>query len=275
MVQLKLKKFQITSISSESTVVMVGKRRSGKSICIKDILYYHQDIPIGTIISPTESSNSFFESIVPSLFIHDEYTPPLLENVVKRQKMMMKKVRSEEAKYGRSTVDPRSFLVLDDCLFDNIWAKDTNMKFLFLNGRHIREMVIITMQYPLGIPPNLRTNIDYTFIFRDNIKNNRKRIYDNYAGMFPTFDSFCSILDQTTENYECLVIDNGSQSNRLDDQVFWYKAEIHPDYTLGSKVFWDKHNELINDDCMEDEEQFDNDRHFRPKGVSICVKKGY
>ena len=32
--------------------------------------------------------------------------------------------------------------------------------------------------------PNLRTNIDYVFILRENIVSNRKRIYDNYAGMF-------------------------------------------------------------------------------------------
>ena len=67
-------------------------------------------------------------------------------------------------------------------------------------------MLIITMQYPLGIPPNLRTNIDYVFILREPYMTNRKRIWENYASMFPTLESFCSVMDQTTENYECLVI---------------------------------------------------------------------
>ena len=31
--------------------------------------------------------------------------------------------------------------------------------------------LVITMQYPLGIPPNLRTNIDYVFIFERAIFN--------------------------------------------------------------------------------------------------------
>ena len=77
-----------------------------------------------------------------------------------------------------------------------------------MNGRHWHILFIITMQYPLGIPPNLRTNIDYVFILRENIVSNRKRIYDNYAGMFPTFEVFCQVMDQCTENYECLVINN-------------------------------------------------------------------
>lgn len=51
-------------------------------------------------------------------------------------------------------------------------------------------MFLVTMQYPLGIPPNLRCNVDYVFILRENIVKNRERIYANYAGMFPNFDTF-------------------------------------------------------------------------------------
>ena len=55
------------------------------------------------------------------------------------------------------------------------------------------------MQYPLGIPPALRTNVDYVFILRENIMSNRKRIYENYASMFATFEAFCSVLDSCTK----------------------------------------------------------------------------
>ena len=80
-----------------------------------------------------------------------------------------------------------------------------------MNGRHWHILFIITMQFPLGIPPNLRTNIDYVFILRENIVSNRKRIYEHYAGMFPDFDKFCQVMDQCTENYECLVIHNNAK----------------------------------------------------------------
>ena len=42
--------------------------------------------------------------------------------------------------------------------------------------------------------------------------------------MFSTFESFCQVMDQCTENYECLVVCNNSKSNRLEEQIFWYKA---------------------------------------------------
>ena len=95
------------------------------------------------------------------------------------------------------------------------------------------------MQFALGIPPNLRTNIDYVFILRENYVSNRKRIYEHYAGMFPTFEMFCQVMDQCTENFECLVINNNAKSNKLEDQVFWYKASEHDDFRLGAQEYWD------------------------------------
>jgi len=140
-----------------------------------------------------------------------------------------------------------------------------------MNGRHWKVMLIITMQFPLGIPPNLRTNIDYVFILRENYISNRKRIYENYAGMFPTFESFCQVMDQCTENYECLVINNNSKSNKLHDQVFWYKADSHSDFRLGSKEFWELSKSINSDD--EDEKYDPNSVKKRGAGPKISVKK--
>ena len=137
--------------------------------------------------------------------------------------------------------------------------------------RHWKIMLVITMQYPLGIPPTLRTNIDYVFILRENYIANRKRIYENYAGMFPTFESFCQVMDQCTENYECLVIHNNSKSNKLNDQVFWYKADQHNDFRLGSKEFWELSKGLPDED---QEEQYDpNKIKKKGGGPKISVKK--
>jgi hypothetical protein len=234
--QLQLKKFDITSIDDDKVVVMIGKRCTGKSFLVKDLLYHHRDIPIGTVISPTESANKFFGHIVPPLFIHEEFTPAVVENVVKRQRLLIKKM--DVAGGHNAMIDPRSFLVLDDCLFDDTWTKDKNVRFICMNGRHVKLMFVITMQYPLGIPPSLRTQIDYVFILRENIIGNRKRIYDCYAGMFKSFDMFCQVMDQCTENFECLVINNNATSNKLEDQVFWYKADGHEKFTIGAPEFW-------------------------------------
>tara|TARA_B110000046_G_scaffold67419_1_gene75428 strand:+ start:348 stop:1178 length:831 start_codon:yes stop_codon:yes gene_type:complete len=271
---LELKKFNMKNISfkpnetSGPVIVLIGRRDTGKSFLVRDLLYYHQDIPIGTVISGTEAGNGFYADMVPKLFIHDEYNTAIIENILKRQKMVIKQVKKEKDAYGKTTIDARAFVILDDCLYDSSWAKEKLMRLLFMNGRHWKIMLIITMQYPLGVPPNLRTNIDYTFILREPYITNRKRIYENYAGMFPTFESFCQVMDQCTEDYECLVVSNNTKSNKLEDQIFWYKAQSHRDFKLGSKEFWEMSKDLGSDD-----EEDIYDPNAGKKGPLINVKK--
>jgi len=274
---LELKRFDMKNISfkpNESkgpVIVLIGRRDTGKSYLVRDLLYYHQDIPIGTVISGTEEGNGFYGKLVPKLFIHNEYNTAIIENILKRQRGVLKQIKKEMEQFKRSTIDPRTFVILDDCLYDNTWARDKMMRLLFMNGRHWKVMLVITMQYPLGVPPTLRTNIDYVFILREPYIANRKRIYENYAGMFPTFESFCQVMDQCTENYECLVINNNSKSNKLHDQVFWYKADSHGDFRLGSKEFWELSKGMKDED---EEEQYDpNSVKKRGAGQKISVKK--
>ena len=161
-------------------------------------------------------------------------------------------MEKEFANKGFSNIDPRAFLILDDCMFDNSWTKDKNIRSLFMNGRHFKMLFIITMQYSMGIPPSLRTNVDYVFILRENIVANRKRLYEQYAGMFPTFEIFCQVMDQCTENYECLVINNNAKSNKLEDQVFWYKADPHPPFRIGGDQFQKYSKENYSDEKIEE-----------------------
>jgi len=272
-----MKKFDMKNISFRPdenkgpVVVLIGRRDTGKSFLVRDLLYHHQDIPIGTVISGTEAGNGFFAEHVPKLFIHDEYQSAIIENILKRQKTVLKQIKKEMEAYKRTNIDPRAFVILDDCLYDNKWTKDKLMRLLFMNGRHWKIMLIITMQYPLGIPPNLRTNIDYVFILREPYIANRKRIWENYAGMFPTFESFCQVMDQCTENFECLVIDNNAKSNKLQDQIFWYKAQNHSNFKLGSKEFWELSKDIGSDD--EDEIYDPNSVQKKGAGPKIHVKK--
>ena len=251
-------------------VVLIGRRDTGKSFLVNDLLYHHQDIPLGCVISGTEAGNGFYGRIVPKLFIHHEYNTSIIENILKRQKSVLKEMqRSEEVYKKPANIDPRAFVIMDDCLYDDKWARDKMMRLLFMNGRHWKIMLVITMQYPLGVPPNLRTNIDYVFILREPYKSNRERIWQNYAGMFPTFEAFNQVMDQCTENFECLVIDNNSKSNKLTDQIFWYKAQPRSNFKLGSKEFWEMSKDLNSDD--EDEPAYK--ASSAKKGPVINVKK--
>ena len=95
---LELKKFNMKNITFKPNenqgpvIVLIGRRDTGKSFLVRDLLYYHQDIPIGTVISGTEAANGSYGKIVPKLFIHDEYNTVLIENILRRQKTVLKQV---------------------------------------------------------------------------------------------------------------------------------------------------------------------------------------
>ena len=89
---LEMKKFNMRDISFKPNenkgpvVVLVGRRDTGKSFLVRDLLFYHQDIPIGTVISGTEAGNGFYSSHVPKLFIHDEYNTAINRKYLKKTK---------------------------------------------------------------------------------------------------------------------------------------------------------------------------------------------
>ena len=221
---LKLKKFDMKSISFKTnenrapTILLIGRRDTYKSYLVRDLLYYYQDIPIRTVISGTVADNGFFGQHVPRFSIHNQYKASIIESIVERQKAVLKE-KKEEDLYKKSTIDPRALIVLDDCPYLS-WGCDNVMRILFMHGRNWKMMLIINMQYPLNISPIFRANIDYVFILREPNISNRKKIYENYAGMFPEFESFCEIMDQCKENNECLVINNTTSSIQLSDLIF-------------------------------------------------------
>ena len=104
---LQLKKFDMRNITFKPNenkgpvIVLIGRRDTGKTFLVRDLLYFHQDIPIGTVISGTEAGNGFYSSHVPKLFIHDEYSSVLIENILRRQKAVLKQMKKEMEEYRR------------------------------------------------------------------------------------------------------------------------------------------------------------------------------
>jgi hypothetical protein len=66
------------------------------------------------------------------------------------------------------------------------------------------------------------------------------------------------------------VINNNAKSNKLHDQIFWYKAQPRGAFKLGSREFWELSKGLNSDD---EEEAYDPQKASRSKGPKISVRK--
>ena len=264
---IPIREFKLDSMCEHASIVMVAKRRSGKSWVCRSILKHFRDIPVGIIIAPTEkmASPAFYSDFFPDTYIHYQYRSEIIEKLLYRQDLMIEKEK-EKKKIGNN-IDPRGFILMDDCLSSKgSWMREQPIMELLFNGRHYRLMYMLTMQFPLGITPELRCNFDYIFLLKEDTYSNLKRLYDHYAGIFPNFECFRQIFKEVTSDYGSMVIVNDSTGDEFLDKVFWYKAKNDKlDKLIGCDQFIDFHKK-----------NFDNDWKKKKKQINImdmCVKK--
>ena len=250
------------------------------SFLVRDIFYHHKKIPKGVIFSGTEEASPFFSDFIPDTFIHSEYDPSIIESILVSQKKKIRECKAAGRSESGKAPENNMFIVLDDLLHDaQQWKREKTIKNIFFNGRHYNLLFILTMQYPLGITPELRSNIDYVFIFNEPSVKNRKKIYEDYCSIIPSFDHFCNILDSCTQNYECLVVKTSGKSNKLQDQLFWYKAESHTNFQAGHRTFWKFHNSNFNtkyeveNDKLEQNVQEFKQKYGKTKKLKVFVNR--
>lgn len=248
---LQIRKFDIKEMDLDCKVAIIGKPGSGKSWLIKDLLYQHRrDFASAIVMSGTEGSTGFYRGLAPDLFIFNEYNQTAMDRMRIRQQRAVRE-------HGKGAPQNFCAIVCDDCMDDKDWIKHKTTRWLFKNGRHFDVFFLLAMQYALDIPPELRTCIDYIFICKEPQIKTRQKLHDNFAGMIPTFNMFCDMLDSLTEDYNCMVIKNRKAlSPNIPDSVFWYKAEQHPDeFSIVPKGVWRWAEEHYNKHYLSDEEE--------------------
>ena len=276
---LMLEEFKINTLIYDDNnefinprIVMIAPSGSGKSWIVRNILNEMQDIPCGTIIAPTDKMNKFYDDFVPPCFIHHEYKHDIIPKVLARQKKILEKNESRLSK-GKKEIDPRAFLVMDDCMASkHLWLKDPNILEIMNQGRHFKLTFILTMQYCLGIQPELRTQFNYIFLLGEDNAASRKKIYEHWAGVFPKFELFEQVFLQVTNNYGCLVINNRIKTSDLTKKVFWFKARKISNFTIGIPEYLKFHEKRYDKNYQDKQQLFDVINYGSKKKSNVIVK---
>ena len=228
--RLKIRKYNVKEqLRPDAVVLMVGKRGTGKSTLLKDVMRNMSDkLDYGIAMSPTEECTSDMGSYIPPSCIYNDFNSDKIDQLLEAQRLAIKRGSKR-----------RVFLLLDDCMYDKKVMKATNIRNVFMNGRHRRIFFANCQQYVMDMPPDLRSQIDVCFALRENIRANKEKLWKFFFGMFDTFNEFNEVMDNCTQNFECLVYDGGSRSNQVEDCIFWYKAAASaPEFKLCRPCFW-------------------------------------
>lgn len=271
--RMVFKQFNLKDICDHATIALIAKRASGKSVLVKEIMKHKKHIP-AAVICRTEKLNRSYGLNIPDSYIYYEFDTNILSRIFMRQKKLISD--NEKRKKKKKTLkDDRVFLIMDDCMSDKKWVKDPNILELFFNGRHYHISFILTMQYSKGIPPEMRGNLDYIFLLAEDIVENRKRLYSDYAGMLPSYDIFEQVFSELTDDYGCMVINNRIHSKNLEDKVFWYKADVKEDnFEMGSKRYKKFHHKYYDTKWDKKVPLFDFNRsNARKNKLNVVVEK--
>jgi len=211
---------------------------TGKSTIISDIIASKAHIiPVAQVFSGTEDSNHFYSEKMPPICVYNKLDLGAVEQFAVRQKIAKQYLEN-----------PWALQIIDDCTDDPKILKKPIFQAYYKNGRHWKMLHILSLQYCLDVSPQIRTNIDFTFILREPNLSNREKLHKNFANCIDHFQDFQEIMDTVTEDYTALVINNTVQSNKIEDCVFWYKADpnrLPSNWKFGHPSAWEFNRERM------------------------------
>lgn len=234
-----LKEFDMSIFTDTHQIIIVGRRGKGKTHLITEILKLQEIRNENmTIISCINEELVKYSDKFNGAVLHNEYNKTFIKDAIYRCTILYKNVIRKQ--YEIPSVSKRSLqpgtavggseddratktgstIVFDNCFYDNTWYSNKCIKQLFMNGKVWRINTIISFNYPIGIPPVLRCNIDCFFIFNDSDYSYRKRIWEMYVFEFLPLEMFNHIMLQLINPYECLVVKPSYKSKKIEDNIF-------------------------------------------------------
>ena len=188
---IKVRKLDVQSIKPHRILLLLGKRGSGKTKLLIDLLANMRDrFDFALAMCPTVECCDLLKQHMPACCVYERYVQSKVDALVK--------MASECAASNK----PRSFLlILDDVLYDKGICRTQSFRYLFYNGRHAKVCVALCCQYAIDLPPELRAQIDVIFTMKENTIQNRLKLYNMFlasSNLLKTFRPFWTDVRRTT-----------------------------------------------------------------------------
>jgi len=226
-----IRPIKIENLPKHGCFLFLGRRKSGKTCNIIHLLNKLKDtLQFGLVFCGSAATRELYRQRVPSRFVYSELQLDLIQKLIDRQQ---EKIENKQRA-------PNCFILLDDVAFDKKLLRNKIIRNIAYNGRHYKCTFILSLQYALGIPPDIRGQIDYVFCSTENGYTFRKRIFDNYSVAFKTFQHFNSVFEACTRNYRTFVVSCcANTSTSVCDNIFWSRSIFPlPSFRVNKEGRW-------------------------------------
>ena len=194
----EIEKFDFGSFKAGDNVLLVGKRCTGKTTMIGKILDSLVDYIPGLIVSPADTYERFYDKkyIMYESCIHNKYSSDIITKFIKGKIDNM---------VGDFTDDKKHFVVLDNCFLHT--DTDKNLTDLLVNGYFYKTINLLAIPSLFNYDTDLKTKMDYVFIFNDSHILSRQKTYTEYFEPLISYQEFDRLMSEYTQDYQCLIID--------------------------------------------------------------------
>ena len=245
--EIVIDEFKLEDIPLSCTWIIVGPPGSGKTTFIENLCYYHKHrYPVARVFMGTESGYQHFSKIFHPLYVSNTFDEEKEKQYILRQKKcVMENGKGYDGNY--------SINILDDVSDDPKIYKTKLMRGIFkLGSQHWDQLFLLGSQYAIDMPPDIRKSTSYVALFREPEELERKKLYQNFGGLAGNYQTFCDLMDQLTGDHTCLVFKKRSQSNRVEDCIFYYQTKLLNPWKFGCKEYQEWAKKRYNNDYIEE-----------------------
>lgn len=235
---LKLQRFSLDLMKPYDSAVVIGKRGVGKTVLMADIWHHFKDdFQTVKIVDPVYHHHAKYPADRSEVSLHDSFSTEIIAKLIlngqgdgdnddgndndnDNDNHNDDDVKSSEKKKQNQC------LILDCCDFDGQLCQSSEFKTLLYNSQRCRTMILLGLQYCMQCKIGFRNSVDWAFLLQENMSASKRRLYEYFGGMFSTYEQFSKAFDAATGDYKCLVIHFASTSSKLEEIVFWHKADV-------------------------------------------------
>ena len=255
--------FEPHTVLPDAAIACFGRRRSGKSYFVRDLLYCFKDYFDRGFVYTGTKANYFFQRVpdeclpedvandlkegkakrgfIPEQAVIDGYKPHQLGAFLDLQM----DIRENAAKWRKThNYELPAFVLLDDVVDDVQIQRDGqtgHLMSLYSKGRHYKLMCIINTQYPRAIPARMRDNLDYAVIFRLDSALEKDAMLSHFMGELPprTAEEMLRMYTHSEPHgpTQVLIVDMRA-STPFDEKFKTYVANPDlPEFMMGSETY--------------------------------------
>jgi hypothetical protein len=244
--KLNIKEFEIDKVPLSCTWIVIGPPLSGKGVFCENMMFYNKHrIPVGRFITGSETQYARFKKIAHPLYVTNYYKENDEKKYIFRQRQCV--LEKDKIPMGNS------INIADDIGDDpKVFRSKLFLGLFKIGTQHWNHIFVLANQYAIDIPLSVRRSVSYVALFRNPDAIEREKLYKNFGGICGSPETFNKLMDALTGDYTCMIIHKNSQSQNLEDCIFWYRTKPMPaEWKFGSKEYHKWANDRYNKSYKE------------------------